>query len=245
MRIGGFMQAVDPIGQELAQVFPRHRTHLAMSGVCGTLVARASATLRRAVTGSLKRSFAADGRCALPPCTPPIFPRLGIKLINHQRSFAQTKKICGSTFIGTEVVPRWLTKESHTKEGSTICRLPNGLPAPHAPLLWPLVVIRRWSRAFLARVPGQGLLSCLTGIRSRALSSGVRPTCFTASRTQVAADLVAGQRQSQFDQSQPYLNTPTQRHRTLRSGGFLLSAAALSASPSTGKLHRCQDQEGT
>jgi hypothetical protein len=85
----------------------------------------------------------------------------------------------------------------------------------------------------------------LTGIRSRALSSGVRPTCFTASRTQVAADLVAGQRQSQFDQSQPYLNTPTQRHRTLRSGGFLLSAAALSASPSTGKLHRCQDQEGT
>lgn len=238
MRIGGFMQACALIGQESAQVFPRPRTHFAMSDVCGRFVAGAPAPLRRVVTGSLKRSFSSDGRCALPPCTPPVFGRASIRRCNHQRSFAQTREIRRSSFIGTDVVPRWLMKESHTKEGSTICRLPNGLLAPHARLPWPLAVIRRWSKAYWARVPGRVLLSCLTGIRLRALSLAARPTCFIAARTPAAAKPVAGQRLR-------HLNTPTQRHRTLRSGGVLLSAAALSASPSTGKLRRCQDQEGT
>lgn len=238
MRIGGFMQAIDPFGQELAQVFLRPKTPLAISDLCGRLIAGASALLRRAGTGSLNRSVTPDGRCALPPCTPPVFSCSSLGILNHQRSFAQTQEIYGSTFIGTEVVPRWLMKESHTKEGSTICRLPNGLPAPHARLPWPLAVIRRWSKAYWARVPGRVLLSCLTGIRLLAQLSVARPTCFIAARTPVAADPAAGPRLR-------YLNTPTQRHRTLRSGGFLLSAAALSASPSTGKLRRCQDQEGT
>lgn len=236
--IGKNLHANAAVRQDLAQSVRRLKTRLDMRTACGRVRHVMVAQPLRARTGSLDRYPFLDGRRAFPPCTPPIFSCLAATHPDHQRSFAQTELICGLPSIGTIRMRVSLSKQSYSEEGSKLCRLPNGWRAPHALSHSPLAVTRRWSRVSWVRVRVPVQRSFLTAIRSPVLSSVVPPTCFTASRTPVAANPVAGTRLR-------LTILPELSHRTLQSGGFLLSDAGLTASPSAGCRPCCQEKEGT
>jgi len=236
--IGRNLHAVAGVRQDLAQPARGLKTRLDKRTACGTLIPVMAAQPLRARTGSLNRYLFPDGRRAFPPSTPPVFSCPAVFNSTHQRSFAQTKSICVSPSNGTIGVRVSLNKQSYTEEGSKLCRLPNGWQPPHALSRSLHAVIHRSSRVCWVRVQVQVQRSFLMATRSQVLSSAARPTCFTASRTPVAADPDAGQRLRLTILSKS-------SHRTLRSGGFLLSEAGLSASPSAGCRACCQVKEGT
>lgn len=224
--------------QDLAQFAPGPKTRLANRTACDTVQTVTVVRPLRALTGSLNRYPFPDGRRAFPPSAPPIFSFPAVMQCDHKRSFAQTASVSVSPSIGTIRVQVSLTSQSYSEEGSKLCRLPNGWWAPHALLRSRPAVTHRLNRAYWVRaqVPVQRSSSMVT--RSPARSSVAQPTCFTVSRTPAAANPVAGQRLRLKILSKS-------NHRTLRSGGFLLSDAGLSASPSAGCRPCHQEKEGT
>lgn len=236
--IGRNLHAYAGVRQDLAQPARGLKTRLDKRTACGTLISVMVAQPLRAVTGSLNHYPFPDGRRAFPPSTPPVFSYSTDALPNHQRSFAQTGSFSVSPSIGTIRVRVSLSNQSYTEEGSKLCRLPNGWLPPHAHSRSQRAGTHRLSRACLVRAQVQVRRSFSTATLLPVPSSAVRQTCFTASRTPVAADPVAGQRLR-------LRNLSTSSHRTHRSGGFLLSDAGLSASPSAGCRPCCQEKEGT
>lgn len=236
--IGGNLHAIAGVRQDLAQTARGPRTRLAKRAACGKVAPVMVAQPLRAVTGSLNRYLFPDGRRAFPPSTPPVFSLTTVDFTGNQRSFAQTELNFVTASTGTIRVPVSLGKQSYTEEGSKLCRLPNGSLAPHVHLHSLRAGTPRLSRACLVRAQVPARLSFSTATLLQVPSSVARQTCFTASRTPVAADPVAGQRLR-------LRNLSKSSHRTLRSGGFLLSAAGLSASSSAGRRLCCQEKEGT
>ena len=236
--IGGFLQATSQLGQEMAQDFSGFESDLAVRKSCGSVGQVVAVQDVWTGTGSLNRYLFPDGRRAFPPSTPPVFSLTNVDFTGNQRSFAQTELNSVTASTGTIRVPVSLSNQSYTEEGSKLCRLPNGSLAPHVLLHSPRAGTLRLSRACLVRAQVPARLSFSTATLLQVPSSVARQTCFTASRTPVAADPVAGQRLR-------LRNLSKSSHRTLRSGGFLLSAAGLSASSSAGRRLCCQEKEGT
>lgn len=147
----------------------------------------------------------------------------------HRRWFANYLNVSGSGFAFRALVYPTDDTFGNLHRGTLICGSRNGLQARFVHSLWRLAATRLPSRALSVLVPVQAQRCLSTATPSQARLSAAWPTWPSASVTRTAADLVAGL-------TPQHATKLMENHRTLRSGGFLLSDA--------GQMTRCQDQEG-
>lgn len=233
--IGGFLQAKDQLGREMAQLSHGRKSRLAQADPCGSIRSAVAVRILRAGTGSLNRYPSPDGRSALPLGTSPVFSAGPSSLSADRRSLAHGFG-CGGPGQGTDLDVAALSPGyTHNRKGYQVCNLPNGSQALFAQSHLQLVATRRLSRALSGPAQARARRSCWMATRSPALLSAARPTSSIASVTPRAAEGAAGL-------TPPATFHISSHHRTLtRSGGFLLSEE-----PSTaGQPPRGKEPEGT
>lgn len=146
-----------------------------------------------------------------------------------RRSFAVFTNLQGIDFAFRALVKSTDNTTGHIFRGTLPCKSRNGSRAQYARLPWLLAATQHLSKALSARVQVLVQPFCWTVTPLQALLLAASPMWPSASATRTAADPVAGV-------GLQHELTDLESHRTLRSGGFLLSDA--------GQMTRCQDQEG-